>query len=194
MRRLGRALRHLPGARDGVSLVEFALVAPLLAFILTGGFEVGRFVLLNQKLNRLAANTSDLVTRSETMSVDEINNVFAASRYVVSPFRLGTDGIVIVSSVSNPGPVDSSPPVVNWQQRGAGAGPAASFVGLEGAAANLPAGFTLRVGQDVIIAEVIYDFEPFLFAGVTRAQRLYHLSVHRPRFGELTTLIPAAAP
>ncbi len=54
-------------------------------------------------------------------------------------------------------------------------------------------GNELRVGQDIIISEVIYDFEPIMFAEMTDKQ-LYHVSFHRPRLGPLTELTPDPSP
>ncbi len=188
-RRLRRGLRRLIGGREGVSLIEFAFMAPILVSLLIGSFEIARFVLLNQKLNRLASNSSDLVTRSETMSEAELDNIFAAGEFITSPFSMANKGVVVISSVSNPGPDDTTPPVVNWQQRSDILVTFASEVGIEGGAASLPAGLTLRAGQDIIISEVIYDFEPIMFADMTD-KTLYHVSFHRPRLGELTSLTP----
>ena len=168
-------------------------MAPILVSLLIGSFEIARFVLLNQKLNRLASNSSDLVTRSETMSEAELDNIFAAGEFITSPFRLDNKGVVVISSVSNPGPDDTTPPVVNWQQRSDLLVTFPSEVGVEGGNAVLPAGLTLRAGQDIIISEVIYDFEPIMFADMTD-KTLYHVSFHRPRLGELTSLTPPVAP
>lgn len=191
--RLRRGLRRLIGEREGVSLVEFAFVAPILVSLLIGSFEIARFVLLNQKLNRLASNSSDLVTRSAAMSEAELDNIFAAGEYITAPFRMGNKGVVIITSASNPGPNDTTPPVVNWQQRSDILVTFPSEVGVEAGQATLPAGLTLRVGQDIIISEVIYDFEPIMFAEMTEKQ-LYHVSFHRPRLGPLTELTPDPGP
>lgn len=187
--RLRRGLRRLFGDREGVSLIEFAFMAPILVSLLIGSFEIARFVLLNQKLNRLASNSSDLVTRSETMSEAELDNIFAAGEFITSPFKLANKGVVIISSVSNPGPNNTTPPIVNWQQKSDAGSSFASGVGVEGGQATLPGDLALRVGQDIIISEVIYDFKPVMFAEMTDKD-LYHVSFHRPRLGELTTLTP----
>lgn len=191
--RLRRGLRRLIGEREGVSLIEFAFVAPLLVSLLIGSFEIARFVLLNQKLNRLASNSSDLVTRSAAMSEAELDNIFAAGKYITAPFSMGNKGVVIITSASNPGPNDTTPPVVNWQQRSDVLVTFPSEVGVEAGPAALPAGLTLRVGQDIIISEVIYDFEPVMFGEMTD-KRLYHVSFHRPRLGALTELTPDPGP
>jgi Flp pilus assembly pilin Flp len=41
--------------QDGVALVEFAMLLPLLMLLAAGSFEVGRYALLTQKTDRIAA-------------------------------------------------------------------------------------------------------------------------------------------
>ena len=50
-----------------------------------------------------------------------------------------------------------------------------------GEAANLPAGFSLREGQAVIVGEAYFEYEPFFFNGFIEPRTVYHLSVYRPR-------------
>lgn len=158
---------------------------PVLVLITLGGIEASRYVLLNQKLDRVAASTSDLVAQAETISATDISNLYEAAKFVIRPFSLAEQGVVIVSSVSATG---SQPPKVNWQHKGGGTLNAASAIGAPGGNASLPPGFTVVAGDNVIIAEVFYDYEPWPISGVTSNKRLYHLALFRPRFGVLTAL------
>lgn len=175
---------------DGVSLVEFALVLPMLVLVLLGGYEIARFMLLNQNLSRLATNTSDLVSRTESISIEEIDQVFEAAQHILRPFTLGDRGTILVSSVSVEG---IAPPMVNWQHSSDVIPRVSSAVGSPGDPATLPQGFVLREDQDVIIAEVFYDYQPFL-GFVTTSKQIYNFAVHRPRFGPLTVLEPSPPP
>ena len=49
-----RLLSSLTGCRRGSSLVELALVVPILVSLFLGSVEVARYVLLQQKLDRAA--------------------------------------------------------------------------------------------------------------------------------------------
>ncbi len=178
-------LRKLLGDRSGSILIELAVAMPILTTITLGGIEVSRLVLINQKLDRVAASTSDLVAQAETISATDISNLFEAAKFVIKPFELADRGVVIVSSVSA---IDGNPPQVNWQQSGGGALAAASAVGSPGGAATLPPGFTIISGDNVIIAEVFYDYVPWPISGVTSNRRLYHFALFRPRFGALNAL------
>jgi hypothetical protein len=51
--------------------------------------------------------------------------------------------------------------------------------------ADLGADFEVREGETAIIAEVFYDFEPFLSALIVEPQTLYRRAHHRPRLGTL---------
>lgn len=186
LRRLSQFIR----SGEGVSLVEFALVLPMLVLVLLGGFEIARFMLLNQNLSRLATNTSDLVSRTDSISADEIDQVFEAARHILSPFALGTQGTIFVSSVSVEG---VTTPMVNWQHSSAAMPTVSSAVGVPGEPATLPQGLELREDQDIIVAEVFYDYEPFL-GFVTASKQIYNFAVHRPRFGPLTVLEPSSQP
>ena len=68
---LAGRLRRLVHGRDGVAMLEFALIVPFLVFLLLGAMEVGRYVLLNQKLSRLASNAGDLVSRAADVMLKE---------------------------------------------------------------------------------------------------------------------------
>ncbi len=180
----GWTLRHCRCDR-GNSAVEFALALPLLLMMLLASAELGRFVLLNQKIDRVAVTMSDLVARAETISESDLTDIFYAAGQVASPFDLGTRGRVVVSSVINE---DGSGPTVAWQRSGGGSYPATSEVGAEGALADLPQGFDVREGETAIVSEVFFDFEPFLSEAIVSPRVVYRRAHHRPRLGTLDTV------
>jgi Flp pilus assembly protein TadG len=162
--------------------VEFALALPVLMLLMLGSAEMARFVILHQKVDRVAVTTSDLVARAETIKESELDDIFAAAEYVAQPFDLPNLGIVIVSAITNE---DGDGPTVAWQRSGAGTASHASQIGVEGGAASLSADFEVREGETAIIAEVFYDFEPFLSELIVEPQTLYRRAHHRPRLGTL---------
>jgi hypothetical protein len=167
---------------SGNVAVEFALTLPVLMLLMLGSAEMARFVILHQKVDRVAVTTSDLVARAETISQDELDDIFDAADYVAQPFDLAGLGIVIVSAITND---DGSGATVAWQRSGGGAGMHTSQIGTEGGAAVLGADFEVREGETAIIAEVFYDFEPFLSELIVEPQVLYRRAHHRPRLGTL---------
>jgi Flp pilus assembly protein TadG len=176
----------LVGDRRGVTVVEFSLVAPILVSMLIGGFEISRYVLLQQKLNGVSASMADLVSQAETLSAAELNSLFTSVDYLIKPFSMGADGVVIVSSI---GAVDGNPPTVFWQRKGGGTLVRDSEFGNEGDTATLPTGFIIRSGESLIVVEVYYDYTPLLGEQFVSSKELYHRAFLRPRFGALRTLL-----
>ncbi len=188
VRHLKRQCRHLWQDKSGASLIELALAMPVLVTLLLGGVEIARYVLLHQKLDRVSSSIADLVSQAETISAGDLQNIFDAAQFVAKPFDMPADGTVIVSSISNPlgGPTSQ----VNWQEAGGGSIPANSRIGTPGSAVNLPTGFSLADGQTIIIAEVFYDYVPWILGNFTGTNQIYHRALFRPRYGGLTTLTP----
>ncbi len=170
---------------NGNVAVEFALALPVLIFMLLASAELGRFVILHQKLDRVAVTMSDLVARAETISESDLNDIFMAAAQVAEPFDLGGRGRVVISSVIND---DGSGPTVAWQRAGGGTYAATSQVGSEGGPASLPGSFVVRQGETAIVSEVFFDFEPFLSDLIVAPQVLYRRAHHRPRLGTLDTV------
>ncbi len=169
---LAAIIRRLKRDRRGAMLLEIAAGLPVIALMLTGGVELSRYILLHQKLEHVATTTADLVSRSEKVDDTDMANIFSAVKHVISPFAMGPNGVVIVSSVTDG--------IVDWQDRGAGTMPEASKIGTPGGTANLPAGFSLASGESVIIAEIYYDYVPWIFDFLS-AERLYQRALFRPR-------------
>lgn len=172
-------------SRAANAAVEFALVLPVITLIMLGSVELARFVILNQKLDRVAVSMADLVARAETISETELDDIFFAAGEVALPFDLGADGRVIVSSVINP---DGDGPEIAWQRAGAGAYSASSELGSEGGAATLDDGLEVREGETAIVSEVFFDFEPFLSELVVSPREVYKRAYHRPRLGTLDSI------
>ncbi len=165
--------------------VEFALALPVLLLMFLASAELGRFVLLHQKVDRVAVTISDLVARAETISESELDDIFNAAAQVAEPFDLTERGRVLVSSVIN---ADGEGATIAWQRAGGGSFSSSSDIGVEGGAATLPNDFDVREGETAIISEVFFDFEPFLSSMIVAPRILYRRAHHRPRLGTLDTI------
>ena len=183
-------LRRLWRERAGVSLVEFALVMPVCSLLILGGTEVARYVLLHQKMDRVATALSDLVAQEDAISAAELTGIFDAAPNLIWPFSITTNGRMIVSSI---GQVSGQTRVL-WQRMCPGNGCSmsgtptnASRLGTQGSVATMPTGFTVSSTDNVIVAEVFYSFTPFFWRQMP-AGTLYHSAFTRPRLSDLTTL------
>lgn len=169
----------------GNVVVEFALAVPVLLLLMLGSAEMARFVILHQKLDRVATTISDLVSRAETISETQIADIFTAAGEVAEPFDLAGLGVVIVSSITNP---DGDGPTIAWQRSGGGSYSGTSDLGQEGDTPDLPDGFEVREGETAIISEVFFDFTPFLSEMIVEPQVIHRRAHHRPRLGTLDTI------
>lgn len=183
-------LRRLFRDRRGASLVEFALTMPLFVLTILGGTEIARYVLLNQKLDRLATAVADLTAQEDEISAADLSSIFEAASNLTWPFSIQANGVIVVSSV---GQVNGQPQVL-WQRSCPGNGCAwtgtqtnTSRIGTQGGTATMPSGFTVGASDNVIVAEVFYDFEAFLWRQMPEGT-IYHSAFTRPRLSNLDTL------
>lgn len=188
MQRLFSMLVRFWSNRRGSIAAEFGIVTPILLAMILGTFEGTRYVLLHQKLDRMAVTTSDLTSQGETISAAQLTDILAAAPLVAEPFTIGANGVVIVSSLYRE--YGTSTVQIAWQRRGAGTLIANSRFGVQGATATLPADFSLREGDSVIAAEVFYDFKSYLAPDLVPPALLYHSAVFRPRRGTLEVILP----
>jgi hypothetical protein len=162
----------------GVVFIELAFALVVLMILILGGAEMARYILLQQKLDRVAMSMGDLVSRGQVLTETEVNNIFAAVPHLTAPFEFSEHGSVILTSVHREG---SAAPEVIWQRIGAGNLGATSRIGAEGEAPNLPGDFTVSENETIFVAEVFYDFEPFIAPRFVDFKRLYHNSWFRAR-------------
>lgn len=182
---LRQLARFLP-ERRGAILVEMAFAVPIVLVMILGCFDTGRYILLHQKLDRAASTMADLVSRPTSISGSEVDSMFTAAQELVSPYSLADNGLVIVTSVSRA--TDDSARI-DWQREGGGGLSVSSDVGTTvGQLATLPAGFTMREDENVIITEVFFDYEPMFLDGVLDSGVTSHIAIRKPRRGDLSTL------
>ena len=182
-----RLLRNFIEDRRGAALIELAFAVPVLTLVLLGCFEATRYVLLHQKLDRAASTTADLVAQQDGITTAQLDDLFEAATRVMEPYDLGANGRIIVSSVYRP---DAAAATVAWQRLTVAGIAATSEVGGEGATATLPAGFTVDAGENVIVAEVFYNYTPFFLNTVFEASLVSHNAFNRPRISNLTQITP----
>lgn len=181
LRSLGFPRRLLRSDGGGV-MIEFGFAMPVLVLLMLGGVEIGRYVLLHQKLDRTAMTVSDLVARVQSVTTAEVDTVFTAANLVMEPFTMGAQGAVVISSVKR----DSGSPKVIWQRTGAGTLSITSSVGIQGGNATISDNDLVDDDQAVIIGETYFQYTPW-FIDLIPSTTLRHTAVFRPRLsGEVT--------
>ena len=90
---IGGLLRRLAADRRGVALIEFGFAVPILIIMTFGTVELSRYVLLHQKLDRIAMTLADLIAQSEELAETDINNIFDAVSHIGQPFDVVGRGV-----------------------------------------------------------------------------------------------------
>jgi Flp pilus assembly protein TadG len=177
----------------GAAAVEFSLTLALLWIpLLLCIFDGTYFLLVNEKVDRIAYTISDIVTQyPETPSCSKMQDVMLAAGHLMNPVAFNPNtvdeenpatGYVVVTSVHQS---DANTALIKWRYTYPTSGPGVSAPTSKvqytaGGGVTLPGGLTLNANDNVIITEVFYDFVPmFLDAFVSKT--LYREVVYKPR-------------
>lgn len=189
-RRTRRGIRAYSHDQGGVATVEFALCVPFLCLLLLGGVELGRYLLIHQKVGRMAFSLADITSQFETLTNNEMTTILNASSHLMNPRdNFAIQGRIIISSVEKGEEANDVQEVV-WQCAGGGNLDKDSTVGTVNSenAATLPNSLSLESGEDVIVAEVFYTYTPMLtWGGLANPTDVVKTALFRPRLGALTT-------
>ena len=172
--------------RDGSVMVEFAAAVSVILVIVIGCYDTTRYILLHQKMDRAAATMADLVSQPNEISQSDINSMFSAARELLDPYDLTASGRIIVSSITLP--AGETNPQIDWQYAGGGNLSASSSLGTSGGTATIPNGFLLSEGENLIVAEVFFDYTPMFLDYILQAGTFSKIAMRRPRRGDLSTL------
>jgi len=152
-----RRLRRFAGATKGLAALEFAIIAPMMVFLLFGAVDLIDVLGANRRVQNVAASLADVVARDTEVSNAEIDGLWDAMDVLMFPND--SSGIrVRITSVSV---VNTTTARVVWSE-GHGMSPRT-----ENSTVSLPAAM-MTVGTSIIMAETSYDYDAplgFLFAG-----------------------------
>ncbi len=117
-----RTFRRMLDDRRAVAMLEFGLMLPLLlGFVLTA-IEFANYVMANNRVQRMAAMSADLVAQSGTGDIGigegQIYDLFSALDLTARPFDLRNDGRIVITGVRGTD-VDNNGTVENrilWQR------------------------------------------------------------------------------
>lgn len=183
-RMLIRSFRELAICKAAVAAVEFAIVAPAVIILFCGGSELAFFLHAHYQTAQAASTVADVISRYDTLTSDNIEALLSVASQVVGDTAFEDDGEIILSSVSRS---SGETPTVAWQCTGGGGYEGESLVGAVGDDATLPSSLTLADDDNVIIAEVYFDY-PSIFGWLpSSVTPIYKIAIFRPRLGSLTT-------
>ena len=150
MTRFSKYVRRARGIRDdedGISAIEFALVAPFLALLYFGCIELSLMMQTDRRVTSAASTMGDLVARAAVMSDNDVADVFQASRMIFEPNPIEHARLRVSSLVDSGGNV-----TVAWSDANENWTPHAP-----GTPMTVPDNL-VPTGGSVIFAEVEYDY------------------------------------
>ncbi len=171
--------------KSGLAQVEFALVASILITMSVGAAELGRYIILNQKVAYASSRVADAATRYPALTVGHIEDSFHAAEIITAPFSFDTAGKVVVSGIG----IDQyGNQVILWQHSGGGSLSASGSVGSVGSSPTLPSALTLQDEETAVAVEVMFGYTPLMTSSPLTSEVLRSISVVRPRGGEVPAL------
>lgn len=153
--------------RRGVSLIEFALMLPVfMGFALTG-IEFANYVMANNRVQRMAAMSADLVAQSGTGNIGvgegQIYDLFNALDLTSNPFDLRKSGRVIITAVqgvdsNNDGVAENK---ILWQRfDGSYIAPPMLGCNTTTSTAVFPDGRKMLIDEILFHVQVTYKYQP----------------------------------
>ncbi len=141
------------GARDGVSAVEFAILAPVMITMWLGTAEVGSAVGASWKTKLVARTMADLAARTTIVTNQGMANIFDATSAVVYPYDVKMLSMRL-TSIKRSG---SGASLVVWSDVSPGSKVTARPTG---SSVTVPPGILNNTGETVIFAETFYRYKP----------------------------------
>ena len=142
-----RGIRGLRYNEQGISAVEFALIAPLLIILYLGAIEVSLLMEVDRRVTQTSASLGDLTARLSTVTDSDMAEMFAAAKVLMEPYDASTAQMRITSIVDNGDGI----PKVAWSD----AYNMSAYT--KGTTLTMPTGIMPDSGS-IIMAEVSYEY------------------------------------
>ncbi len=174
---------------SGQSMIELAMILPILLLLCFGAAELSHAILFNNiliNMSREGANLASRTTQSPQFIIDALNHTSA-------PLQMDAQGMIYISRVKGVDAGAGSVIAVVEEQYRAVHGNAALMSRLWNCPqwdvtgkCTLPASvatrvvtlpFTLGVGYEVQVVEAIYDYQPLTNLFLTTAPQLYSVTL-----------------
>ena len=170
-----RGIKGLYYNEDGISAIEFALIAPVMVLIYFAVIELSFMMQVDRKVTTSTSTLGDLVARATIVTDDDLDDIFQATRMIMQPYALANSRMRVSSLTEEDGSVtvDWSDDL-NWTEL------------VVGATVVVPANLVPE-GGSVILAEVEYDYTSALGYFIQSEKTLTDTFYLRPRSVESVT-------
>lgn len=142
-----RGIRGLRYNEQGISAVEFALIAPLLIILYLGAIELSLLMEADRRVTQTSASLGDLTARLSTVTDSDMAEMFAAAKVLMYPYEADSAQMRITSIVDS----GDGNPKVAWSD----AHNMTAYT--KGTTVTLPDGIMPSPGS-IIMAEVSYEY------------------------------------
>ncbi|MCJ2054739.1 pilus assembly protein [Methylobacterium sp. J-070] len=157
---LRTGLMAFTDSRDGVSAVEFSLIAPVMLALFMGSIELPRAYMIGKRLDNATATMADLISRG---TYTDLSPVFAALGAISNPYDVTRASVVLTAAGTYQTGSAATTQVCSSAQSNGQARPAGSSLGPP------PAGLD-RGGDRFVMSEVTMPYRPIfpLFPGLAQ--------------------------
>ncbi|GJE49092.1 hypothetical protein GOFOIKOB_2126 [Methylobacterium tardum] len=149
---LRTGLIDFTASRNGVSAVEFSLIAPILLLMFMASIELPRAYMIGKRLDNATATMADLISRG---NYTDLSPVFAALEAIANPYDVSRASIVLTAggTYQTQSGAAATTQVCSSAQSNGQARLAGSSLGLP------PAGLD-RAGDRFVMSEVTMPYRP----------------------------------
>ncbi len=102
--RMQMLIERFRSEAKGVAALEFAIIAPLLIMLFFATLEVSTLVSVNRKVSRVSSTVGDLITQSQTLTANDVQDIMRSATYVMEPYdhtvKIVISGIEIESGAA----------------------------------------------------------------------------------------------
>ncbi len=182
--RFWKRLCKLREDRSGVSLIEMALVMPVLISMGLYGGEMAYMTMTDMQVSMLATSLADNASRlgqtdnssvTPTVTESEINSIMTGAVTEGEPFFFEANGRIILSSLEYDS--DTGKQIIGWQRcvgeldRDSAYGEEGDYVSSMGASGHT---VTADSGVAVMFVEVYYNYQPLFGTMFVPDTTFYH--------------------
>ncbi len=158
-----RILSRFRRAEQGMVLVEFAMVLPIMALMYVGGVAVTQGVIANRQVTILSHSLGDLAAQSTYIAATDAAADFGAAAAILSPFS--ASATILRMRFSSVKITNKNHACVEWSYAPSGS----AFVRAPGQNVDtvVPTAFRSAADTWLIMPEVEYDYTPIIGQGMT---------------------------
>lgn len=164
-------LRRFARAEGGLAALEFAILLPMMVFVLFGSVDLIDVLGANKRAQNVTASVADVVARDTEITNSEVTGLWAAVNVLMFPDS-GADMQIRVTSISITSATQAK---VMWSEGHGGYTPRQV-----NSTVSLPSAM-MQVGSSVIMTETIYPYTPPLGFLWTGSAQLKHTAYRRSR-------------